>query len=97
MYVVLVEFVTRSNHAAAFVERVRQQARDSLRNESGCHVFDVCINPERANFVMLYEVYTDRAAFDAHLESAHFRDFDAAVRDWITDKKLTFLERLEEE
>ena len=95
MYVVLVEFVTHTDHAPAFVERVRQQALDSLREEAGCHVFDVCLDPARANFVLLYEVYTDRAAFHAHLESAHFLDFDAAVSDWVDKKKVSTYERLE--
>lgn len=94
MYVVVVEFVTHTSRMPAFVERVRQQARDSLREEAGCHVFDVCLNHDRADFVLLYEVYTDRAAFDAHLASAHFRAFDADVRDWIEDKRVRTYERL---
>ncbi len=94
MYVVLVEFTTHAERFEIFLERVRQQARDSLGLETGCHVFDVCISAERDNYVLLYEVYTDRAAFDTHLASAHFHDFDATVRNWISDKKVTLLERL---
>ena len=93
MYVVIVEFVTHPEHAAAFKQRVIQQARDSLEFEAGCHVFDVCFDPTRENFVLLYEVYTDKAAFDAHLASPHFLDFDATVKPWISDKKLSILER----
>jgi len=44
--------------------------------------------------MMLYEVYSDRGAFDAHLASAHFIDFDETVRDWIIDKQVTILERI---
>ena len=94
MYVVLVEFTTHAEHSAAFLERVRQQARDSLREESECRVFDVCIDPERDDYVLLYEVYSDRAAFEAHLESPHFHAFDAAVRDWVADKKVSLLQEL---
>ena len=94
MYVVLVEFTLHPEHAQAFIERVRQQARDSLREESECHVFDVCIDPEREDFVLLYEIYTDRNAFEVHLESAHFHDFDAAVKDWVSDKKVRIYNRL---
>ena len=93
MYVVIVEFTIQPGHAAAFKQRVMQQAMDSLEHEADCHVFDVCFDPGRENFVLLYEVYTDKAAFDAHLASAHFLDFDATVRPWISDKKLVLLER----
>ena len=94
MYVVLVEFTLHPEHASNFVERVRQQAQDSLREESECHVFDVCIDPERDDFVLLYEIYTDRSAFEAHLKSAHFHDFDSAVRDWVSDKQVRIFDRL---
>ncbi len=39
--------------------------------------------------MLLYEVYTDRNAFDTHLESSHFRDFSAAVEDWVNDRKVS--------
>ena len=94
MLVVVVEFSLREGHSRAFRERVRKQARDSLELEPDCHRFDVCIDPDRDNSVLLYELYTDRAAFDAHLASAHFAAFDADVKDWIEDKRVTFFERI---
>jgi quinol monooxygenase YgiN len=94
MYVVSVEFITRPEHFEDFVSRVRQQAADSLEFEPDCHLFDVCVDPERNDFVYLYEIYSDKTAFDEHLASAHFRDFDATVSDWISDKKVTILQKL---
>ena len=94
MFAVIVEFTLRPGFADRFRERVRRQAEDSLRLESGCHRFDVCIDPQREDFVLLYELYSGRAAFDAHLASAHFADFDAAVRDWISDKRVLTLSRI---
>lgn len=88
MFVVLVEFTLHPGYGEAFRERVMQQARDSLELEADCEVFDVCVDPGRDDFVMLYEVYRDEAAFEAHLASAHFADFDATVSPWISDRKL---------
>ncbi|MEM7522936.1 MAG: antibiotic biosynthesis monooxygenase [Pseudomonadota bacterium] len=36
--------------------------------------------------MFLYEVYDDAAAFDAHLASDHFKDFDAAVAPMVAAK-----------
>jgi quinol monooxygenase YgiN len=94
MFVVVVEFTLHPGHAEAFRERVLEQARDSLELEADCEVFDVCIDPERDDFVLLYEVYRDEAAFEAHLASAHFADFDAKVTPWINDRKLVRYQRL---
>ncbi len=95
MHVVVVEFELNPEHAAAFRARVARQAADSLEREPGCHVFDVCIDPARDDFVLLYEVYGDHAAFDAHLQSAHFADFDRAVADWVAEKRVRAFERVE--
>ena len=94
MYVVIVEFTIREGFHEAFRERVRQQARDSLAQEDECLVFDVCIDPQREHFVLLYEVYSDATAFDAHLAAPHFVDFDATVRDWVEDKRVSRFERI---
>ena len=94
MYVVLVEFTTKPGHGEDFRRRVRQQAADSLRNEAGCHVFDVCVDPDRDDRVVLYEVYADKAAFDAHMASEHFKDFDGTVTPWVAEKSVQILERL---
>ena len=89
MYVVVVEFITHAEHYEQFVDRVCRQAEDSLRLETNCHVFDVCVSPLQPNLVLLYEVYSDKKAFDAHLDSAHFHDFNTAVQQWVSDKKVS--------
>lgn len=94
MFVILVEFEIHPDFSAAFVERVRQQASDSLALEPGCEIFDVCIDPANPCRAVLYEVYRDQDAFDAHLQSAHYLDFDATVRDWVALKTVTRLERV---
>ena len=94
MYVVLVEFTVRDPQVEAFVERVRQQARDSLEREPGCRRFDVCVDPAARDRVVLYELYDDREAFDRHLASAHYADFDATVAAWVTDRQVRLLQRL---
>jgi autoinducer 2-degrading protein len=88
MFVVIVEFTIKPGFTDEFRERVKRQAEDSLRLEADCHRFDVCIDLEREDFVLLYELYSDRDAFDTHLVSSHFIDFDATVCDWISDKRV---------
>jgi quinol monooxygenase YgiN len=95
MYVVTVDFAIHPQHFAAFLPLVRENARASLEGEPGCRQFDVCTDAARPYSVFLYELYDDRAAFDAHLASAHFRHFDAAVRGMVADKVVRGLQRIE--
>jgi autoinducer 2-degrading protein len=86
MLAVTVRFQIRSGNEDAFLERVNQQAKDSLEREAACRQFDVCTNPRNPLEVFLYEIYDDEAAFAAHLGMPHFAAFDADVRDWVQDK-----------
>ena len=94
MFVVVVEFTIRAEHSKGFQQRVKKQALDSLELEQDCHVFDVCVDPGRADFVLLYEVYTDKQGFNTHLQSSHFRDFNDTVGNWVKDKKVSTFEHL---
>lgn len=88
--IVKVEFRTFPDKSQSFLTRVRQQARDSLELEEECRCFDVAVSPEDPCRVLLWEVYDSRASFDAHLQSAHFKAFDAEVRSWVQEKIVEF-------
>jgi quinol monooxygenase YgiN len=88
MYVVTVLFSVQPENVDAFREAMEAQARASLENEEGCIQFDVCTDPDDANVCFLYEIYTDKQAFDAHLASAHFKAFDAKVTPWLVSKSV---------
>jgi (4S)-4-hydroxy-5-phosphonooxypentane-2,3-dione isomerase len=94
MFVVVVEFTLKPAHREAFVAAMIANARTSLADEPGCHHFDVNVSPDDPLCIHLYELYDDRAAFDAHLQSAHFLSFNETVRDYVADKRVRFYRRL---
>ncbi|MEO8345429.1 MAG: putative quinol monooxygenase [Betaproteobacteria bacterium] len=95
MYVVTVDFTMQPENATRFRVAMVANARTSREVESGCLQFDVCALPGDPATIFLYEVYKDRAAFDAHLAAPHFRAFDETVRDWITGKVVRTYERVD--
>jgi quinol monooxygenase YgiN len=86
MYVVTVEFKVTADHAEAFRDAVLRQSRNSLVNEPDCHQFDVCTYPNDPTLIYLYEVYSDQEAFQSHLRSDHFLDFDTKTKAWVDSK-----------
>lgn len=94
MYVVTVQFSIKPEHRVAFDALMLEQAKNSLEKELACHVFDVCVPHADSDQVFLYEVYEDRAAFDLHLNSAHFKAFDAVVVDMVADKQVATMDRI---
>ncbi len=88
MFVITVVFEVHPEREADFSEAVRAQADNSLKLEPDCHLFDVCQDPDRTNRFFLYELYKDEAAFETHLQSAHFHDFDRKVADMVISKSV---------
>ena len=93
MYVVTVTFTLHENCADAFMPLMQAQAENSVKLEDGCHYFDVVHQADDPNTVFLYEIYTDRAAFDIHLKSYHFNDFDKKIKKMVKDKKVLCFDR----
>jgi quinol monooxygenase YgiN len=89
-YVILVDFRLKPGGRAAFRRLVDENAIASARDEPGCRRFDV-LEPQgqsggESDRVLLYEIYDDRAAFDAHLKTPHFAAFNAASAPHVADK-----------
>ncbi|MEP7183347.1 MAG: putative quinol monooxygenase [Betaproteobacteria bacterium] len=88
MYVVTVEFTIDPQQFDRFLPLMTENAHRSREDEPGCQQFDVCVDDARPGVVHLYEIYDDRAAFDAHLASPHFRSFAAATQAMITERAI---------
>lgn len=74
-FVVIAEFRIKPGQLQAFLELAYEDSRQSLANEPGCHQFDVLLAEDGAELVVLHEVYSDRAAFDAHTQMPHYEPF----------------------
>ena len=75
-------------HVEAFMAAVIRQADNALEREKDCRRFDICVDPANPQRVLLYEIYTNKSAFDAHLQTDHFRPFDQQVKLWLISKKV---------
>jgi quinol monooxygenase YgiN len=88
-YAIIVDFKLKANTRTLFRRLVDANAVTSIGSEPGCRRFDVLEPEGEDDRVVLYEIYRDRSAFEAHLKTAHFAAFDAAVADLVADKAVT--------
>ncbi len=86
MYAVTVMFDLNPGQVQAFLPLMLENARTSREAEEGCLQFDVL---PAGDSIFLYEIYTDRAAFDVHLASTHFQRFSAQTESMIASKQIT--------
>jgi quinol monooxygenase YgiN len=95
MYVVIVRCHIKSEYLSAFQDAIADNARHSVLDEPGCRRFDVVQSNDDPNFVWLYEVYDDRAAFDYHTTTPHFfRWRDASKEMFAEPNQVTFASSL---
>lgn len=93
MYVITVLFAVHSAYHTEFMTAMVNNARISLEREPGCRQFDVSTAINNADDIFLYEIYDSRAAFEAHLASEHFCEFNLQTQSWVKTKVVNALTR----
>lgn len=88
-FVIIVDFRLRPGSRDAFRRLIDENAVASARGEPGCRRFDVLEPAGTPDQIVLYEIYDDRAAFDAHCRTAHFAAFDGASATYVKSKTVT--------
>ncbi len=75
MLSLMVQLEVRPEDRDEFLAAITTNAEMSVRDEPGCHRFDVtAVEGDETRFV-LYELYDDAAAFEAHKRAPHFRSW----------------------
>ena len=76
MFVLQVDIRIKPENVESFMKKLADNAA-AARKEPGCKQFDVLVDPNDRTHVMLYEVYQDEKAFEAHQQTAHFKNYVA--------------------
>ena len=87
-FVITVDFELHPGAMRELLPLMVDNANKSRDLEPGCERFDVLLPKGSSDRVLLYEIYTDKAAFGEHLKAAHFLSFDSATRSLIKEKKV---------
>jgi len=74
MFVLQVDIRIKPENVESFMKKVSENAA-AARKEPGCRQFDVLVDPNDTTHVMLYEVYSDEKAFEAHQQTLHFKKY----------------------
>lgn len=70
-YVVVAQFRVLSGQEEAFEQLISDHAYRSRVEEEGCLIFDICRDVEQPGLFLLYEVYRDAQAYQAHRADPH--------------------------
>ncbi|MCV2488144.1 antibiotic biosynthesis monooxygenase [Geodermatophilus sp. YIM 151500] len=72
MFSLTVQLEVRPEGREEFLAAITTNAEASVRDEPGCHRFDVCAVEGDGTRFVLHELYDDAEAFEAHKRAPHF-------------------------
>lgn len=86
MYCIIVQTRLHPGKREAFLAAMLPNATASVREEPGCHAFDVIEDRDTPDLFHLYEIYSDEAALAAHKETTHYRTCREVVNPLIAEQ-----------
>ena len=93
MFVLTVQLRIKPENVDAFMNRLAENAKNA-RKEPGCKQFDVLVDPSDKTKVMLYEVYNDDKAFEAHQQTPHFKKYIAEAVPLLASRERSVWKRI---
>ena len=96
MLIVLVKFKVPLQDAPLFRKKLIANAQTSL-TESECHRFDLgetFLSASQEYEYVLYEEYSDQAAFDYHLTTSHFLSFNEETAQMVSNKEISLYQSI---
>jgi (4S)-4-hydroxy-5-phosphonooxypentane-2,3-dione isomerase len=92
MFVLSVNIRIKPENVDAWINKALENAREA-RKEPGCRHFDVLVDPKDRTRVMLYEIYDDEKAFEAHQQTQHFKKYLAEAVPLLASRERQVWER----
>ena len=92
-FVLEVKIRIKPDQVENFMNMLAENAKGA-RSEPGCKTFDVSVDPNDRTSVMLYEVYADEKAFEAHQATSHFKKYLAAGVPLLASRERKFWRRV---
>ena len=73
-FVLVVNIRIKPENVDRWMKMALENAREA-RKEPGCRQFEVLVDPKEKTKVLLFEIYDDDKAFEAHQQTPHFKKY----------------------
>jgi len=70
-----------------FIEAIKENGAAAVK-EPGCREFNIAVSPKDPNHVLLFEVYDNAAALDAHRATDHFKKYQATTANMVAKREV---------
>jgi len=91
-FILAVDLRIKPENVDKFMAGLLANAKEA-RKEPGCRQFEALIDTSDPTKVMLFEVYDDEKAFEAHQQTPHFKKYLAEAVPLLADRQRHVLKR----
>jgi quinol monooxygenase YgiN len=70
-----------------YLAALRENGAASVKEEPGCHAFNITVSQKDPNHVFIFEVYDSAAALEAHRATDHFKKYAATTKDMVAKRE----------
>lgn len=88
MYCIIVQTRLHPGNRESFLAAMLPNAEASVRDEPGCHAFDVIEDRDTPDLFHLYEIYADESALAAHKQTPHYTASREVVNPLIAEQSV---------
>ncbi len=76
-----------------FVSKLNQHAA-VIRTEAGCELLEIYRDTQKENVVNVWEIWTDRPSWDAHMGNENSKKWQAVASDLVFGETITVMDAL---
>jgi autoinducer 2-degrading protein len=76
-----------------FVSKLNQHAA-VIRTEAGCELLEIYRDTQKENVVNVWEIWTDRPSWDAHMVNENSKKWQAVASDLVFGETITVMDAL---
>ncbi len=91
-FILAVDLRIKPENVDKFMAGLLANAKEA-RKEPGCRQFEALVDTSDPTKVMLFEVYDDEKAFEAHQQTPHFKKYLAEAVPLLADRQRHVLKR----
>jgi (4S)-4-hydroxy-5-phosphonooxypentane-2,3-dione isomerase len=66
-----------------YLAALKENGAAAVKQEPGCHEFNITVSQKDPNHVFIFEVYDNAAALDAHRQTDHFKKYAAVTKEMV--------------
>ena len=85
-FVLAVSVRVKPENVERFMAVLLSNAREA-RKEPGCRQFEVLVDTSDPTKMLLFEVYDDEKAFEAHQQTPHFKKYLDTALQWLESRE----------